>query len=593
MRYEQNGMLGEASLSRPLSTSPDGHENSKPLQAAFVVLIGAALLAAVVMHSLIGRERTLALIAAATVLGGGLWLARRGHPTTASAVLLGSLLGVTTFLTVNGGGVRDIAFLLYPIVVMTAALLLQGRAFIAIALLTIAIATSIPLAETLGWYQALKDPEITWVEVIAVILIIGIATLAGTILSHNLHRTLERLSQQREELLRHRQELLARSAELVESESRWRCLVENLPGAILTIRPTGIVERADGRQRNAFDEAGRPVVSFFEPVTAGDVMLTFERCLERRAPSSCRALRLGADGQRWYELHFSPLVRDGTLQSVTAIVIDISERIRAEEAVKELNVKLEARVQDRTRALTAANEELEAFAYSVSHDLRAPLRHVLGYLAMLRDETGARLGDGPHRYIETIERSARRMAALIDDLLSLSRVNRSQVQRQPVDLVTLTRSVIDELEPETLGRKVEWTVGDLPTVTADEGLMRQVIVNLLGNALKFTRRCEVARIRVGPGPSKEGWCTIEVEDNGAGFDMQYASKLFGLFQRLHTGEEFEGTGIGLAIVRRILERHGGDISAHSIVNGGATFTLSLPLDPAGSPSTTADLFTTG
>jgi signal transduction histidine kinase len=221
------------------------------------------------------------------------------------------------------------------------------------------------------------------------------------------------------------------------------------------------------------------------------------------------------------------------------------------------------------------------------------LRHVLGYLAMLRAEAGTRLGDGPHRYIETIERSARRMAALIDDLLSLSRVNRLEMQRRPVNLVTLTRSVIDELEPETRGRNVEWTVGDLPTVTADEGLLRQVLVNLLGNALKFTRRREVARIRVVSGPSPEGWCTIEVEDNGAGFDMQFASKLFGLFQRLHTGEDFEGTGIGLAIVRRILERHGGSISARSSVNAGATFMLTLPHHAAGMPPATADPVTTG
>lgn len=586
-------MLNDPS-SYPPSFAPAGNlETSKPLQAAFVVLIGASLLAALVMHPLIGHERTLALIVAAAVFGGGLWLLRRGHPTTATAILLGTLLGVTTYLIVNGGGVRDIAFLLYPVVVMTAALMLRGRAFIAIALLTIVIAAAIPLAETLGLFEALKDPEISWVEVIAVVLIIGIASLTGYILSRDLHRTLNRLSHQHEELMRHQHELLARTADLVESESRWRCLVENLPGAILTVRPTGVVDRVDGRQRNAFDGAGQPVASLFEPATAADVMQAFDRCLQRLAPSSCRALRPGRDGQRWYELHFSPLIKDGTIQSVTAIVTDISERIRAEQAVQELNVELEARVQDRTRALTTANEELEAFSYSVSHDLRAPLRHVLGYLAMLREEAGARLGDGPQRYIETIERSARRMAALIEELLSLSRVNRAEMRRQPVNLSGLTRSVIEELEPETRGRHVEWTVGELPTVTADEGLLRQVLANLLGNALKFTRRREVARIRLMPGPASEGWCTIEVEDNGAGFDMQFASKLFGLFQRLHSGEEFEGTGIGLAIVRRILERHGGSISARASLDAGATFTLTLPVHSTAHVVTPADPVTTG
>lgn len=583
-------MLNDPTSHPRSSASSGGPETSKPLQAAFVVLIGAALMAALVMHPLIGRERTLAMVIAAAIFGGGLWLLRRGHPTTATAILLGTLLGVTTFLIVNGGGVRDIAFLLYPVVVMTAALMLRGGAFIAIALLTIAIATAIPLAETLGWYQALKDPEISWVEVIAVVLIIGIASLTGYILSRDLHRTLNRLSQQREELLRHEQELLTRSAELIESESRWRCLVENIPGAILTVRPTGIVDRVDGRQRNAFDVAGRPLSSLFDRTTAADVEQSLGRCLQRLAPSSCRALRDGTDGERWYELHFSPLVHDGTIQSVTAIVTDISDRIRAEQAVKQLNVELEARVQDRTRALTTANEELEAFSYSVSHDLRAPLRHVLGYLAMLRDETGPRLGDGPQRYIETIERSARRMAALIDELLSLSRVNRTELQRRPVNLAALTRSVIDDLEPETRGRNVEWSIGELPTVTADEGLLRQVLVNLLGNALKFTRRRDTARIRVAPVPSMNGWITVEVEDNGAGFDMQFAPKLFGLFQRLHTGEEFEGTGIGLTIVRRILERHGGNISARGRVDAGATFTLTLPF---ASVVTTADPVTTG
>jgi signal transduction histidine kinase len=550
---------------------------TRMLQTAYLILLLASLLASVLLYSLIGTERSISLVTASAVFGIGLFLARRGYLALGRIILLGCFLGVATFLCVIGGGVRDIAFLMYPVIVMTAALMVRGPLFIAIATLTLVIATAIPAAEVAGWFVAVKDPEITAVEIVAVVIIVGIASLTSYLLSRDLHENLRHVSEQREDLLRHQDELEARSAELQASERRWRSLVENMPGAILTVQPSGTVERVDGFHRSHFEGAeGRPIPDLFDSATQQDVLEALMRTGVRRAPASCRASRMGASGVRWYDLRFGPVVGEKDIETITVIAVDISDRVRADEAVYELNAQLEGRVEERTRALSSANQELEAFSYTVSHDLRAPLRHVLGYLALLRQEVGGSIGEAPTRYIETIERSARRMATLIHELLQLSRVSRTELHRELLDVGGLVESVIDELEPDARGRDISWTIGTLPTVSADPGLLRQVFVNLIGNALKFTRGCETAKIRIESVPATNGTQTILVEDNGAGFDMQYAPKLFGMFQRLHTGEEFEGTGLGLAIVRRILQRHGGSINGVGAPGRGATFTIHLP-----------------
>jgi signal transduction histidine kinase len=243
----------------------------------------------------------------------------------------------------------------------------------------------------------------------------------------------------------------------------------------------------------------------------------------------------------------------------------------------QLYADLDRRVRDRTAQLEQANKELEAFSYSVSHDLRAPLRAIDGFSSMLEQRSGAVLGDEGKRLLGIVRANTRKMATLIDDLLSFSRVGRSEMRFGRVDMGSLVLTVFDELVQDPAERtRISLDVGPLPQPQGDSSLLRLVWANLLGNAVKFSRGRERPEIRVS-GEVDGKRAIYRVSDNGVGFDMAYKGKLFGVFERLHGVSEFEGTGVGLALVHRIVTRHGGDISAVGEVNGGATFTFSLPL----------------
>lgn len=265
-----------------------------------------------------------------------------------------------------------------------------------------------------------------------------------------------------------------------------------------------------------------------------------------------------------------------TVSRLANLAWDIIVAKRAEDEVRKLNQDLERRVVERTAKLAETNNELEAFSYSVSHDLRAPLRHIQGFVEMLAKNVEASLDEKSRRYLHTISSSAIRMGNLIDDLLMFSRMGRAEMHMTTVDLGRLTETLIHEMRPETEGRDIEWKIDALPPAYCDPSMMRLVMVNLIANALKFTKHRPHAVIEIGGMPGEEGEATFFIRDNGAGFDMQYVDKLFGVFQRLHRIEEFEGTGIGLANVRRIISRHGGRTWAEGALDKGATIYFTLP-----------------
>jgi signal transduction histidine kinase len=236
-----------------------------------------------------------------------------------------------------------------------------------------------------------------------------------------------------------------------------------------------------------------------------------------------------------------------------------------------------ARLQQTYSKLEASNRELEAFSYSVSHDLRAPLRHMSGFVDLLQQHAPADLDAQGKHYLQVISDAATKMGVLIDDLLAFSRMGRTEMSRGSVSFQRLVEDVVQELIPEATGREVVWEIGSLPDVTGDEPMLRQVWRNLIGNALKFSASRVPARISVGAGPGGSGEIQLYVRDNGVGFDMKYAKKLFKVFQRLHASDEFEGTGVGLATVQRIVERHGGRVWVEATLDGGATFWFSLPV----------------
>ena len=299
----------------------------------------------------------------------------------------------------------------------------------------------------------------------------------------------------------------------------------------------------------------KPYVEFVHPddraatIAEGNKIAAGAETLAFRNRYQCK------DGSyRWFDWTAVPVMEESL---IFAVARDITEQQNADDAIK------------------ALNKELEAFTYSVSHDLRAPLRAIHGFVGILLEDYGAELQGEARRYLDLVAANAQQMGRLVDDLLQFSRMGRQPLNRQRVSAGTLVRRALEQLQPTLEGRAVELTVGDLPSVDGDSALLQQVFLNLIDNAVKYTRGREPARIEVGARKEPNGEVVYFVKDNGAGFNMEYAHKLYGVFQRLHRSEDYEGTGVGLALVHRIVTKHGGRIWADATVDNGATFFFTL------------------
>lgn len=366
---------------------------------------------------------------------------------------------------------------------------------------------------------------------------------------------------------------------LAESEQRFRSFMENTPAVAFMKDSSGRYVYANERWKKLF---ARP--EGFEGLN--DYDLFDSQVAEELSRRDQEVLRSGqvwegqedvpipGEGVRHWLVYKFPFTNAAGEKFLGGAAFDITERIEAEQEVLRLNAELEERVKKRTAQLEAVNRELEAFTYSVSHDLRAPLRGMSGFARVLEEDYGPQLDDDARRYLSIIQSNAAQMGQLIDDLLNLSRLGRQPLKRSMVSLEELARDTFHRVSADERSRTIEFTVDPLPSCRVDANLMLQVLVNLFSNAIKFTQHRSPAKIHMGCR-KQDGETVFFIRDNGAGFDMRYANKLFGVFQRLHSNDEFEGTGVGLAIVKRIIDRHGGRVWAEGAPDVGATFYFSL------------------
>jgi PAS domain S-box-containing protein len=373
-------------------------------------------------------------------------------------------------------------------------------------------------------------------------------------------------------------------AEHKQLEREYRTLIESVPDPIvrydLDLRQIYVNpawEKASGLSAAEVIGVTYPDISRVPSPVNVDYVEKLRLVLESGASQAAEFTCINANGVRLFLEYVMVPEYDhhGRIAGVLAAGRDITQRKQAEEKLSIYYDHLQEMVRERTMQLEQANKELEAFAYSVSHDLRAPLRHIDGFIGLLQKKAQATLDEQGRHYMDTISEAAKKMGLLIDDLLAFSRMGRSSMSFQQLELDPLVREVIGELEPDAAGRTIDWRIGELPAVRGDAALLRMVLANLIANALKFTRPRQKARIEIGSLPSETSEAVIFVGDNGVGFDMAYGDKLFGVFQRLHRSEEFEGTGIGLANVHRIIARHGGRVWAEGKPDQGATFFFAL------------------
>lgn len=369
-----------------------------------------------------------------------------------------------------------------------------------------------------------------------------------------------------------------KNAIIQENEERFRAIFENSADYIYMIDNNGIIQTinhvAPGMKKE--DVLGKRVFDIQDKSNGTVAIDAVNNVISQKIPVQYDTVSYLPEGKRFFSSTASPIFdKEGNVQSVVVISHDITDKKEAEQSIREMNATLERKVQERTEELKSINKELESFSYSISHDLRGPLRAINGFTQILSEELPAEINDEAKDSMQEIISNASRMARLIDDLLEFSRLGKKHISKATIDMDELAGSVVNELKKSKTTKDISVTIKPLGEAQGDLGMLKQVMVNLVSNAIKYSSKKEKPEIEIGLS-ANGGNPTFYVKDNGVGFDMAYYDKLFGVFQRLHSAEEFEGTGVGLAIVQRIIAKHAGKIWAEGKINEGATFSFSIP-----------------
>lgn len=363
---------------------------------------------------------------------------------------------------------------------------------------------------------------------------------------------------------------------ILENEERFRTIFENSADHIILLDSNGTIEMINHVVKGRVKEEilGKCIYDLQQPQNENMVRNAIDKVFSEKIPVTYETDSEIDGEKKYFASTASPVFnKERTVRAAVVIARDITHKKLSEAKVHELNATLEMKVLARTEELKRINQELESFSYSISHDLRGPLRAISGFTQILAEEIPSDLNDDAKDAMEEIISNAARMGRLIDDLLEFSRLGKQQLSKVNVNMDELVGSVIADLKKTIIGPEVKIKVNQLGIIQGDYGMLKQVVINLISNAIKYSGRKSVQEIEIG---SSTNGSAFYIKDNGAGFDMAYYDKLFGVFQRLHRNDEFEGTGVGLAIAQRIITRHGGKIWAEGKVNQGATFSFSLP-----------------
>jgi len=542
---------------------------ARSLHFAQLIALGTATIVGVITIFSHSVENITLVGIAFPIIIASIWLLRSGHLRSASILFMLLVVGLVTLSQINSDeGIHSAATLIYPMFLILASRFLSRRETIIVTLLMLAstgIVAYLEISGTIATLYTINKPKAVVEDIFIISLFIIVSAIASRLTIENLFSSIERAN---------------------KNEERYRLISDITSDYVFqsTIKPSGTLsnlwvagafEKVTGYSPKEFDERGgwRSIVHP-EDLSQDDQDLSDLRA-KKRIDSRLRIITKQGD-ICWVRIVARPIwdEQENKLAGIYGAVQNITLQKNAEAEITHLNTSLEKRVEERTADLQAALNELEEFSYTISHDLRAPLRAVSGYAGILLNDHRDTLEELSLRNIKLIETNARRMGVMIDGLLAFLHLNRKTMSKEPIQTEKLVRRAIQFFEPETIGRNIDIQVGELPFCYADADLLAQVFRSLIGNAIKYTRDRDPAILEIGAN-EQDGRTVYFVRDNGIGFDMQYQSKLFGVFQKLHQVEEFEGEGLSLAIVHRIIQRHGGTIWAEAEVGKGATFYFTL------------------